>query len=210
MARLTKAQRKQQYKDNTIDRLLSNVQEDSRQQAQEVARLYREGKFRNWITAKNLLTRFAGESKKSRTWARKAVEQNKDDWEKHRIKDKTKIEKVKNREKVAAVSKIATKFKQYRFKQQRIVESVEVGDTAYKAISNNVINFKLNRAYPELPASDADGRYMINPTKQKEPHPDTEIGNVKDRIKAVVLELVSKMLHPTGHMKLQLVLRASF
>jgi hypothetical protein len=57
MARPTKAQRLIQYKDDTIDKLASNAKEDSKAQAKEVARLYKDGKFRNWLTAKNLFNK---------------------------------------------------------------------------------------------------------------------------------------------------------
>ena len=85
MPKLTKLQRKLKYKDDTIDRLLANAQEDSRQQAREVARLYKDGKFRNWLTAKNLLTRLAEGSSRSRTFARKKVDSQAKDWDRYRI-----------------------------------------------------------------------------------------------------------------------------
>ena len=75
MPRLTKAQRNIQFKDDTIERFVSDAKEDSKTQAKEVARLYKDGKYRNWLTAKNLLTRFSSDSKKSRTWARKKVDE---------------------------------------------------------------------------------------------------------------------------------------
>ena len=48
MARITKAHRLIQYKDDTIEKLASNAKEDSTAQAKEVVRLYKDGKFRNW------------------------------------------------------------------------------------------------------------------------------------------------------------------
>ena len=47
------------------------------------------------------MTRFAGGSKKSRTFARKKVDENKAGWEGKRMKDKTKRKHAKNREKTA-------------------------------------------------------------------------------------------------------------
>ena len=115
-----------------------------RQQAREVARLFKEGKFRNWLTAKNLLTRFAEGSSRSRTFARKRVDSQAKDWDRYRIKGEKKLEQAKSREKVAA-SKITTAMQNFRFRQQRIVDSVEVGDEAHKALSNNVPNFRIKR-----------------------------------------------------------------
>ena len=70
------------------------------------------------------------------------------------------MEKAKNKEKVAA-SKKATNVMQYRLKQKRKVESVEEGDKSYKALSNNAINLKLDRAHENLPVTDEEGEYMI-------------------------------------------------
>ena len=203
MARLSKVQRNLKYKDGAIDRLLSKAQEDSRQQAQEVARLYKEGKFRNWLTAKNLLTRFAEGSNRSRIFARKKVDEKAKDWDRYRFKDDTKIALAKNREK-AAISRITTSFKNVKFRQQRIVDSVEVGEKPYKAIRNNVIKFKLKKAHKELPDSDNKGDFKI-PNLTGTPHPDSDYGNVEPKMKAVVIELVKKMLKAEGSMKLQLI-----
>ena len=192
MPKLTKVQRNLKYKDETIDRLLSKAQEDSRQQAREVAKLYKDGKFRNWLTAKNLLTRFAEGSNRSRTFARKKVDSKAKDWDRYRIKDEKRLQQVKSREKVAA-SKITTAMQNYRFRQQRIVDSIEVGEKAHKALSNNVINFRFKRAHQELTASDENMKYMNSKKfKEKNPHPDTEYENVKPRIRQVVVELVKK------------------
>ena len=203
MPKLTKVQRNLKYKDETIDRLLSKAQEDSRQQAKEVARLYKDGKFRNWLTAKNLLTRFAEGSNRSRIFARKAVDSKAKDWDRYRVKDERKLALAKNREK-AAISRITTSFKNYKFRQQRIVDSVEVGEKPYKAIHNNVIKFRLKKAHPELPDSDNKGDFKI-PSPKGAPHPDSDYGNVEPKMKAVVIELVKKMLKAEGSMKLQLI-----
>ena len=94
----------------------------------------------------------------SRTWARKKIDGNKGDWERYRIKSPRKIAQAKDREKVA-ISKIATKFKQVKFRQQRIVDSVEVGEKPERALRHNLIRFKLNKARSYLPESDEDGEY---------------------------------------------------
>ena len=65
---------------------------------------------------------------------------NTQDWERYRIKDKTKIAREKDRENTA-ISKITTKFRNYKFRQQKIVDSVEVGEKPYKAIHYNIIQF---------------------------------------------------------------------
>ena len=96
MTRLTKAQRIIEYKDETINKLLSNVHEDSKVQAKEVARLFKDGKFRNWLTAKKLLSRMAESSRTIRANTRNKIDENKKDWERNRIKDRNRIEKEKN------------------------------------------------------------------------------------------------------------------
>ena len=93
MPRLTKAQRIIEYKDETINKLLSNVHEDSRAQAKEVARCFKDGEFRNWLTAKKLLSRMAESSRTVRANTRKTVDENKKDWERYRLKDRNRIEK---------------------------------------------------------------------------------------------------------------------
>lgn len=207
MPRLTKAQRNIQYKDNTINNLVSRAQEDSKAQAEEVARLYKEGKFRNWLTAKNLLTRFAEGTNRSRLFARKKVDGGAKDWDRYRVKDPRKIELAKNREKVA-VSKITTKFKQFKFRQQRIVDNVEVGEKPDRALHHNIVRFKLNKAYTYLPESDEDGEYKIRIVSEGEPHPDSVYENVAPKMKAVVLELVKKMLTQEGSFKLVIALNS--
>ena len=118
MARLTKAQRNIHYKDETINELWTDVHEDSKAQAKKVARLYKDGKFRNWLTDKNLLSRMIVSSKTISANTRKKVDENKQDWERYRTKNEERIEKEKDRERVA-ISKITTKFKNYKFSSRR-------------------------------------------------------------------------------------------
>ena len=133
MARLTKAQRNIQSKDSQISELLSKANDDSKAQAKVVADMYRDGKFRNWLTARNLLKRFAGDSRRSRLFARKQVDAKKEDWGRYRVKNDRLIEQAKKREKVA-MSKIGTLVKRAQFRQQRIVDRVEVGEKPSKAL----------------------------------------------------------------------------
>ena len=160
MARLTKAQRNIQSKDSQISELLSKANDDSKAQAKVVADMYRDGKFRNWLTARNLLKRFAGDSRRSRLFARKQVDAKKEDWGRYRVKNDRLIEQAKKREKVA-MSKIGTLVKRAQFRQQRIVDRVDVGEKPFKALHNNIIHFKLNKAYTYLPETDEDGEYKI-------------------------------------------------
>ena len=72
----------------------------------------------------------AGSSRTIRANTRKKVDENKQDWERYRTKNKDRIAKEKDRERVA-ISKITTKFKNYKFRQQKIVDTVEVGEKPY-------------------------------------------------------------------------------
>ena len=76
------------------------------------------------------------------------------------MKNNRLIERAKQREKVA-IGKVAAKFKQFKFRHQRIEDRVEVGEKPYKALHNNIIHFKLNKAYTYLPDTDEDGEHKI-------------------------------------------------
>ena len=139
--------------------------------------MYRDGKFRNWLTARNLLNRFAGDSRRSRLFARKQVDAKKEDWGRYRVKNEKLLERAKHREKVA-ISKIGTLVKRAQFRQQRIVDRVEVGEKPYKALRNNIIHFKLKKAYGYLPDTDDDGEYKVKIESEGEPDPDAVFENV--------------------------------
>ena len=114
MAKLTKAQRTVQDHDSQISKLRSRANDDSKAQAKVVADMYRDGKFRNWLTARDLLKRFAGDSRRSRLFARKQVDAKKEDWGRYRVKNERLIDQAKKREKVA-INKIGPLVKRAQF-----------------------------------------------------------------------------------------------
>ena len=168
-----------------LNLLASLVKTDSKDTASKIVSQYRNGSIKNVKTAERELEKLGKNNKRSREGVKKRMTEKE----------------------AKAVNRIKAKYENFKFRQNRVIESVESKDEE-KPQTTTTMNLRLSPAFPNLPdPPDATVVDFDGHIDESKIHRDVMFNLVRPRLSGVIEALLNRKVEKKEKLKASLTVK---